>query len=281
MIDSLKIHQNADGGWPYKPGGSSWTEPTVYVLLAGYSAGDASGRDKGIAWLRRRQRSDGGWAPKPGVAQSTWVTALAALIPAEDIGEPEHQRAIRWLLELTAANATYMARIRAWLSREKNSDPNAGWPWFPGTAAWVTPTAIATLALAKENRRRPDASVRDRVSSGRRFLLAHRCADGGWNHGAANALGVNAQSYPETTGAALLALYGADAAALRPSVRRAEEWWKDCQSAEGASWLMLGLRANGCPQAGIPERYKPRTIQDAALCAIAAAGDSGTGVFTA
>ena len=280
MIETLQSQQNADGGWSYRPGSSSWIEPTVYSLLAGYALGDAGGRSKAISWLRSTQQADGGWAPKPGVPQSTWVTALAALIPSQDLGQQEHDRAIRWLLDVTAANATFMARLRAWLSMESSSDPNDGWPWFPGTAAWATPTAIALLALIKENRHHPTRALQDRITGGQKFLLAHRCTDGGWNHGAVKALGVDATSYPETTGAALLALSDTNPAVLRPSIDRAEAWWKDCQSSEGASWLMLGLRAVGRPRSGCPETLRPRTIQDQALCAIASAGDRGVQLFT-
>src|SRR5580692_3789276 len=133
MIDSLPAHQNPDGGWPYRPGGSSWTEPTVYALLAGYASGDVTGRAHALDWLRSQQRLDGGWSPKPGVDQSTWVTALAALLPPADLGEGPHVRAIRWLVGLTPANATLYARMQAWFSGLPTAEPNAGWPWLPGT----------------------------------------------------------------------------------------------------------------------------------------------------
>lgn len=282
MFDSLRIIQNADGGWPYRHGGSSWTEPTVYSLLAGYASQDDSGRARALGWLRSQQRSDGGFAPNPGVAQSTWVTALVALLPPAGLGTDPHERAIAWLLDLTSSNSTLLFRLRSWMRRENGvSDGDHGWPWFPGTAAWATPTAIATLALAKQNRRSPDTTLKERIRSGRSFLLAHRCADGGWNHGAMNALGIPAPSYPETTGTGLLALAGTDASTLSPSIHRAEAWWNDCPSSEAASWLMLALRATGRPKLAPPDSLKPRTVQDAALHVLAAAGDRGTEIFLA
>ncbi len=280
MIESVSIHQNSDGGWPYRPGGSSWTEPTVFALLAGYATDDDTGRMRALEWVRKLQRLDGGWSPKPGVEQSTWVTALAALLPPADLGVGSHVRAIRWLVGQTPANATFYARMQAWLSGLPTAEPNAGWPWLPGTAAWATPTAIAILALARQNRRNPDAVLKSRIQSARRFLLAHRCEDGGWNHGSANALGVDAPSYPETTGTALLAFSGVDAKTLASSIVRAEAWCKDCPSCEAASWLTLGLRAIGRTVTP-PSSFKPRTIQDAALRSIAAAGDRGIEVFIA
>jgi hypothetical protein len=286
MIDSLHSNQNSDGGWPYRPGGSSWTEPTVYALLAGYATGDSTGRDRALQWLRALQRVDGSWVPKPGVDQSTWVTALVALLPPNDLGPAAHTRAIRWLLGQTPANATSYYRLRAWLKGgESVAEADAGFSWLPGTAAWATPTAIATLALAKEYRRNPDPALKNRIESARRFLLAHRCLDGGWNHGSVKALGVDGPSYPETTGTVLLAFAGSlsegHAATLAPSIARAEAWWKDCPSCAAANWLTLSLRAIGRPQSTPPSQLKPRTIQDAALSVIAGAGDRGPEIFLA
>jgi len=285
MIDSLHNNQNSDGGWPYKPGRTSWTEPTVFALLAGYASGDNTGRAQGLDWLRKLQRPDGGFAPKPGVEQSTWVTALAALLPPADLGAQAHSGAVRWLLGLTPVNSSYLFRLQSWLKGTTAAEANEGWPWLPGTAAWATPTAIATLALAKEQRRNPNAEIQKRILSARQFLLAHRCQDGGWNHGSMKALGIDAPSYPETTGTALLAfggkVPGVDAASIGPSVARAEAWWTECPSSEAASWLMLGLRAIGHAKPAAPEALKPRTIQDAALRIIASSGDRGTEIFLA
>jgi hypothetical protein len=279
MIDSLGIHQNRDGGWPYRPGGSSWTEPTVFALLAGYAQGDDTGRVRALEWLRKLQRGDGGWSPNVGVDQSTWVTALAALLPSKDLGEGAHTRAIRWLLELTPSNATLYARFQAWINGTPTAEAYAGWPWLPGTAAWATPTALTVLALERQNRRNPDHLLKSRIATARNFLLTHRCPDGGWNHGSAKALGVDAVSYPETTGTALLAVAGS--AGIAGSVQCAENWWGNCPSSAAASWLMLGLRAAGHPKPGPPAPFKPRTIQDAALQVIAVAGDRGLEVFVA
>ena len=284
MIESLETYQNADGGWPYRPGGSSWTEPTVYALLAGYATGDSTGRVRAFEWLRQLQRGDGAWAPKGGVEQSTWVTSLVALLPPQDIGEAAHRGAIRWLLGQTPANATYLYRLKSWMNGNPFAEPHAGFSWVKDTAGWSTPTALGILALVKENRRHPDSALKDRIANARAFLLDHRCADGGWNHGSMRALGVDTLSYPETTGTALLALAGGHSGAdatLAASIVRAEAWWKDCPSCEAANWLMLGLRAAGRAKAGPPASLKSRTIPDAALRKIAAAGDRGTEIFLA
>src|SRR5689334_3114992 len=106
MLDSLQTYQNADGGWPYRPGGSSWTEPTVFALLASYASGDSTGRARALDWLRCLQSQDGGWRPKADVNQSTWVTAVVALLPAGDLGTDAHRRAIRWILDVTPVNTS-------------------------------------------------------------------------------------------------------------------------------------------------------------------------------
>ena len=105
-----------------------------------------------------------------------------------------------------------------------------GWPWYPGAAAWVIPTSFGILAYERALKREDaDAGgLRDRVQSGRKFLLHHMCADGGWNHGSNKALGRDGDSYPETTGMALLALHGMAAAAKQASgqvsSRRRRNW---------------------------------------------------------
>jgi hypothetical protein len=151
--DVLAGKQNPDGGWPYGRG-SSWTEPTVYAILAMLAIGEKVRARRGVAWLKEMERPDGGWRPHRGVEESTWVTALAALVPEEELGASAHARAIGWLIDAAGVESSRTARLRRWLMGYA-ADPDlefAGWPWLEGSAAWVGPTAVAILALDKEKR---------------------------------------------------------------------------------------------------------------------------------
>jgi len=162
------------------------------------------------------------------------------------------------------------------------SPDGIGWPWFPGTAAWVTPTCLAILALKKSYYRRPTTALRERIDKAQAFLLSRRCADGGWNHGSARSLGYNSDSYPETTGQALLALAGSDAARLGDSFNLAQKFLREQRSAGGAAWLRLGLVAHQQLPGGAPLFTMPcRTVPDAALAVLAAAAEQGENVFLA
>ena len=103
------------------------------------------------------------------------------------------------------------------------------------------------------------------------------CADGGWNHGSARALGYEGNSYAETTGVALLALAGAPG--LDRSVAAAERHWRECRSAEGAAWLKLGLLAQGRRTTGWPAHAAPRNVRDMALGALAEQAEKGQNAF--
>jgi hypothetical protein len=275
LVDALIQSQNPDGGWPYRSG-SSWTEPTVLSLLA-LPVGDPRAA-RGYRWLCDRQLSDGGWAPQPTVAQATWVTSLVVLLPPETVGAERYTRAVDWMMAQTGLDSTFWYRLRLMLLLgTRTGEENHGWPWFPGTAAWVTPTSVGILALGKAEKRRPSPEISRRISSGRRFLLSRVCADGGWNHGSQRALGYDGASYPETTGAALMALRGIPN--LDRNLAAAERHWRECRSAEGAAWLKLGLLAHGRKTNGWPERVTPRNVRDTALCVLAEQAEQGQNVF--
>src|ERR1041385_2570989 len=95
-IGFILSKQNLDGGWSYVRG-KSWTEPTVYSVMALLAAGEQPAAARAMQWLAATQRADGGWSPQPGVDESTWVTALVALLPPENLGAAAHARAIHWL----------------------------------------------------------------------------------------------------------------------------------------------------------------------------------------
>jgi len=265
-LDVVASKQNPDGGWPYVRG-ASWTEPTVYSVLAMLAAGEPECAGRGLQWIRRLERADGGFPPQAAVEESSWVTALVALLPPEQLGEAAHDRAIRWLLNTTGSETTVVYRLRQWLLG--NSPPPeqafSGWPWTPGATAWVGPTSLAILALEKEARRQPSAKIAGRIAQGRQFLVTRTCHEGGWNHGAARALGYESGPYPETTGMALAALRGVDTPEVVRAIVTAQRFLADCHSADAINWLRLGLMAHGglppgyCRPAGVECRTLPET----------------------
>ncbi len=250
--EDLLGRQNADGGWSYFRGGS-WTEPTCYALLAlaASGMGDAPEVRRGTAWLQRCQRPDGGFAPRESVQESTWVTALTLLLPPDTEGF-DRSRAEAWTVEQTGRESGWVFRLRLWMLGADSAGDSLsfdGWPWYPGAAAWVGPTALSVLALQKLAKRgggpANHSDLKKRIDQGLGYLLARRCSDGGWNHGSTRSLGYDSDSYPETTGLALLALHGVDDQKVTEGVARGEQQLAVCESSEGVSWLRLGLGAHG------------------------------------
>ena len=153
-----------------------------------------------------------------------------------------------------------------------------GWPWYPGTAAWVAPTALTLLALEKFNRSRPDPQIQKRLAEGNAFLLARRCRDGGWNHGSTHSLGYDSDSYPETTGVALLALHGVAPSALGNGIEVGERHLAESHSLEATSWLTLGLLAHGRSPEAVSVMPHQGTVA-IALALLAAAARQGRNLF--
>jgi len=281
-----KSKQNRDGGWAYNKGGS-WTEPTAFVLLAqSVTQVDRPSFEAGLRFLRSTQRPDGGWSPQPDVAESTWVTAMVALLPEEAIGADRLKRAVTWLEGQTGRESGWSYRFQQMIHGNNEKFPE-GWPWFPGAAAWVIPTSLGILAFERALTRGENRRLRDRVDEGREFLFGRMCADGGWNHGSNRALGRDGDSYPETTGIALTALHNAGQKGAHREEREqqgaqqgkmatemiarakmaARRHLATCRTAEGIAWLRIGMAAQG-ELVQVESSPAPRTIMDAALTAI-------------
>jgi len=284
VLSPIAVRQLPDGGWGY--GRDAWTEPTALALLAlSTEAGEHMRSVRaGIDWLRRARRPDGGWPPNPRVDQSvTWATSLALLTLTTVTGEP-CTSSVQWLLDISGREGGLALRLMRLFHKDEDRGGFEGWPWYPGTAAWVAPTAMAIGALEKTRASQPshmDRRIRERVELGRDFLMARRCLDGGWNHGSSRPLGHEAESYAETTGVALLGLTGVPREALEPSLRRAEVEFAASRSAQGRAWLRLALATHGRGIASGGSEPAGRDVTDVALNAIAQAARRGRNVFLA
>ncbi len=270
LQQKLIAFQNADGGWGYGKA-SSWTEPTALAFLALPSSSEARARASG--WLRKAQNTDGGWPPQLSVRESTWVTSLAVLaFPAIELQETACKAALNWLTVQAKPPSSALEQLFSRLrGLPVHIEKGAGESWFPHTAAWVYPTAAAVLALSYAAAVTDHQSYRDLAQKGKEYILTRRCPDGGWNHGGSCYLSENAESYPEMTGLALLALTGVPKQDLAPSLKRAYRFLSSPESAEGLSWLQMGLTAHGYDLSYQPTNLPCRTPRDIALRLLALA----------
>lgn len=273
--------QQGDGGWAYNTN-MSWTEPTGYAILAlRYAQGPQQAICRAAEWLARRQRKDGGWSPGSAVEQSTHVTSLSVLaLSGLDGYEDIADRGVHWILAQTGAESSFWARMaRRVTGTESGPMQHAGWPWFPGAAAWVIPTALSIFALLKHQRGRYALDIAARVQDARGFLLSRRCPDQGWNHGGVFRDGETPNSYAETTGIALLALLGTRDTEIAPSIRCAEQHAREPKSSEGCYWLQMGLAAHGRNPGTPRTRYRDWTVNQMALGILAQTGKVGINPF--
>lgn len=277
--------QNPDGGWAYHQG-SSWTEVSAFALLA-LAAHRITGRayDRARVWLLKTQRADGGWAPNPSIDTSTSVTSIAALALAyTNPDTPALTPGIEWILAQENGEIPLLDRLVFRLLGAAPPKAPGGSPWFPGTAAWIAPTAMSVLALAWAARTgSPTATYYNRVNlairRAQRYILSRTCKDGGWNHGGSFVRSEAAESYPEMTGMALLALQDCFQLDLRRPLLRAEAFLSHPQSAEGLSWLQLALIRHGRTLDVANAGVACRNNRDICLRLLALAA-SGSDIFT-
>lgn len=176
--DFLLAVQNGDGGWGYKRGGMSFVEPTAAVLMAlANDAGAASACQRAHDYLVKLQRPDGGWGIAALDDESGWMTAWATWALARP-NPARSERGVAWLLRAEGLRVTNPADV-ARLKQLLGIDPTlTGWSWQPGDAAWIFPTALSLIALARSG-----LGDHARVQQGVQYLLDRAIPTGGWNIG--------------------------------------------------------------------------------------------------
>lgn len=243
-LANLHRMQNSDGGWGYFAGKRSWLEPTVYSLLALHKEMESPEWNKGWNLLRSWQRGDGSWKPSEHVEESHWSTALAITLHCvKGCYDGAFQRGVDWLVEQKGDESTIWKRFLGHIvgSPVGHDQKLAGWPWLPGTNAWIEPTSHALIALKKAAPEVKSEVLRRRIALAEGMILGRRCSDGGWNYGSIQALGVQLPSYPETTALALLSLQGCRDIDLRPDMERARQMRSATSSRLAKAWLSVSL----------------------------------------
>lgn len=225
-LEFLYTTQNPDGGWGYAPGQTSAMEPSAAILLALASVpGDEAAR-RAFDWLLAGQHADGGWGYSQADAESTWHTAWALLaLAGSPVDSMVLERGAHWLLKVDVLRVDDDEMQREALANNGVDLSIPGWPWLPGEATWVEPTALALRAL----KRCPLLpGTPERLAQGVKCLISRRCQGGGWNVGSPFMLNAFFPARAIPTAWAILALaelspeqlFPADVAVLRDEMQR-------------------------------------------------------------
>ena len=199
--DFILRAQNADGGWGYRAGGMSYVEPTAAVCLALMPRTEHfAALERARALLAQLQHADGGWGIASMDEESGWMTAWAVWALASANANAA-QRGVAWLEKNAGTRITDAAQAQGVRDILKIDPTITGWPWQPGDAAWIFPSALALLALdAAQVHNHP------RVQEGIQYLLDRAIATGGWNIGNPFMLTSSVPPTVEGTALSLLAL---------------------------------------------------------------------------
>ncbi|MCZ7572264.1 MAG: terpene cyclase/mutase family protein [Ardenticatenaceae bacterium] len=236
----LRRGQSPDGGWGYRAGAPSMSEPTALALLALRDTGDPAARAG--AFLVAAQHPDGGWGVSPEDGLSQWHTSWATIALAYATpGHPALPAALDWLRASAGFTETDPARRREFERLFDIDLALRGWPYGPGQAAWVEPTALALLALGAAG----EGGEAARIVEGVRYLRDRRCAAGGWNVGNPAMFDKPLEPRAYQTALVLLALrpaLEAEEADIRDGIAALRRQMAAEQGAMTLAWGLLALR---------------------------------------
>jgi hypothetical protein len=203
-IDYLISTQHMSGGWGYGTGQKPVVEPTAAVLLAIRNEPLADNSfQRGISWILSCQHQDGGWGINEDDPESGWQTAWAlTALRYSTQNQDSISRSVEWMVTVGTLEITHEEFQGGGIPKRDNIGAFI-WPWLPGQAGWIEPTAMAVLALEGLTKS-PLADFR--ISAALNYFQQYRTVDGGWNVGNAGPLDtiVIPRAYP--TALVLMAL---------------------------------------------------------------------------
>ena len=211
-----------------------------------------------MQFLLNSQLTDGGWPAFQGDSEASWTTALAlCTLTALNETSDARDRALSWLLKERGKEGHWLWRWKfKTVDRNVRFDPDKyGWPWIPGSASWVIPTAFSVIAIKQFTVCNRYASSERRIHLGVEMLLDRACVDGGWNSGNSVVYGVPLRPHVDATAVALLALQDEQRTEM---IQKSLSWLRQnaatVDSVSSLAWCILTLFVYQEPIGGLKNR---------------------------
>ena len=244
LIQELHRRELPDGGWSFS-GSSQMSLETTCLASFSVLAEQPSSAPHVVWPLLHAQLSDGSWPSFVGDGEPSWTTALAiCVLNSANDSSGARERGQSWLLKTKGREGGWFWRWKFKLAdRAVRFDPDRyGWPWLPGSASWVIPTAFSVIAIKQFTAcSRTEVSER-RIRLGVEMLLDRTCVEGGWNSGNSVVYGVPLRPHVEATAIALLALQDER---RTETIQRSLAWLKQqatvINSGSSLAWCILSL----------------------------------------
>jgi hypothetical protein len=245
-LDFILTHQHESGGWGYADESLPAVEPTAAVLLAiREEPGTLEAFNRGLEWLRKSQNSDGGWGYTSNDEESSWLTAWAVLVLGQSgLIDEIYREGVTWLANV--ANLYQVAHdemVDTFGVVAVHGPASQSWPWLPGEATWIEPTALAILALGNAE---ITVEMRQRMEAGVSYFEERRCPGGGWDIGNPPMFGSTAPARAQTTACVLLALSSFSPGSILPEdIQVMQQDMMEDGGVMALGWGLLAIRTVG------------------------------------
>jgi hypothetical protein len=244
LLNELRRRELPGGGWSFFGSLQMSLEATCLATFS-VLAERPLASPQVVRPLLRAQLANGSWPSFIGDRESSWTTALAicALNSAND-SSGARERGQFWLLTAKGREGSWFWRWKFKLAdRAVRFDPDLyGWPWLPGSASWVIPTAFSVIAIKQFTACNRTEATERRIRLGVDMLLDRVCVGGGWNSGNSVVYAAALPAHIEATAIALLALQDEKRTpAIQASLRWLKEKSSGIESVESLAWCILSL----------------------------------------
>ena len=244
LLSELRRRELPGGGWSFSDSSQMSLEATCLATFSMLAERPLTTPEV-VRPLLRAQLFDGSWPSFIGDGESSWTTSLAiCVLNSANDSSAARERAQSWLLKTKGREGSWFWRWKFRLvDRAVRFDPDCyGWPWLPGSASWVIPTAFSVIAIKQFTACNRTEATEKRIRLGVDMLLDRVCVGGGWNSGNSIVYGVPLLAHVDATAIALLALQDEKRTPIvQGSLRWLEQKSSNIESVDSLAWCILSL----------------------------------------